>query len=51
MEEDHHTHTTKETVDINPTADTRQTAEDNRIEEIEDASPLPKVETTWMLMP
>ena len=49
MEEDHHTHTIKETADINPTADT--TVEDNRIVETEDASPLPKAETTWMSMP
>ena len=44
-EEDHHTHTIKETVDINPTADTRTTVEETI--ETEDASPLHKAETTW----
>jgi len=47
----HYTHTIKETADINPTVDTRQTTEDNRIAETEDTLPLPKVETTWMSMP
>ena len=51
MEEDHCTHTIKETMDINPTADTRQTMEDNKIAETEDASPLPKAETTWISTP
>ena len=50
-EEDHRTHTTKETADINPTADTRTTIEEDKTTEIEDASPLPKAETTWTLMP
>jgi len=44
MEEDHHTHTIKGIMD------TRQTVEDRTVE-TEDASPLLKVETTWMSMP
>jgi len=47
-EEDHCTHTIKETEDINPTADTRTTTEEDKTTEIEDASLLLKVETTWM---
>jgi len=51
MEEDYRTHTTKETTDINPTMDTRTTVEEDRTTETEDASPLPKPETTWTLTP
>jgi len=50
MEEDHYTHTIKETTDINPTADTRTTIEEDKTMETEDALPLPKAETTWMSM-
>jgi len=50
-EEDHHIHTTKETVDINPTTDTRTTVEEDKTTETEDASPLHKAETTWMSTP
>ena len=49
--EDHCTYTIKETADINPTADTRTTAEEDKPMETEDTSPLPKAETTWMLTP
>jgi len=51
MEEDHHTHTIKETTDINPTADTRTTVEEDKTMEIEDASPPLRAETTWTSMP
>ena len=44
MEEDHHTHTTKETVG------TRPTVEEDSTTETEDTLPPLKVETTWMLM-
>jgi len=50
-EEDHRTHTTKETADINPTADTRTIEEEDKTMETEDASPPHKAETTWMSMP
>jgi len=46
MAEDHYTHTIKETTDINPTADTRITMEEDKPMEIKDASPLLKAETT-----
>ena len=49
-EEDHRTHTIKETVDIK-TVDTRTTVEEDKTTETEDASPLPKAETTWMSTP
>jgi len=48
MEEDYCTHTIKETTDINPTTDTRTTVEEDKPMETEDASPLLKVETTWI---
>jgi len=51
MEEDHCTHTTKGTADINPTVDTRTIVEEDKTTGIEDASPLPKVETTWTSTP
>jgi len=51
MEEDHHTHTTKETVDINTTVDTKTIKEEDKTMETEDTSPLHKAETTWTSTP
>jgi len=50
-EEDHRTHTTKETADINPTTDTKTIVEEDKTMETEDTSPLHKAETTWTLTP